>query len=246
MLEFRFELRPLADVTPWGRGLHWFGLTQGWYWISTDAGEMLRYTGEAVRRWELERPYPGYYVVRLWEDLLVLRWALEEPVPDDVVPFIDGSFPRHELPDDLDLITAEVDAAFDLQSDFALYLGYLTDAPDLRCWRDDRDVVTLRQQPGPDSWAEPLETTVAAGEFFAAVEDFDRRLIAAMDDRVAELERTGPPPGVELDVAQLRAEHTQRSRWLGQRLAAPRHVDWPEIRAGITRISSWPRLGSAP
>ena len=35
--------------------LHWFGLTQGWYWIEAGGPEPL--------------PYVDYYVVRLWEDL---------------------------------------------------------------------------------------------------------------------------------------------------------------------------------
>ncbi|MCA2217987.1 DUF5984 family protein, partial [Jidongwangia harbinensis] len=36
MFQFEFELRPNAEVPPWGGDkltLHWFGLTSGWYWI---------------------------------------------------------------------------------------------------------------------------------------------------------------------------------------------------------------------
>ena len=133
MVRFEFELRPLAEVPPWGGDrprLHWFGLTSGWYWISGPDGEFLRYRDEAVRRWDLERPYPGYYVARFWEDLILLRWALQEPVPDDLVPFVDGSFPRREFPD-VDDFGYGVDEAFELQSDHVLNFGYLTDAPHL-------------------------------------------------------------------------------------------------------------------
>jgi len=76
-------------------------------------------------------------------------------------------------------------------------------------------------------------------EFFIACEDFDRRFIAAMGEGVAELERNGPPAGVELDLKQLRREHEQRSRWLANRLAEPRSVDWDTVRAGVAEISSW-------
>ena len=37
---FEFVLRPLEEVQPWGVDeptLHWFGLTDGWYWI--EAGD---------------------------------------------------------------------------------------------------------------------------------------------------------------------------------------------------------------
>ncbi|WP_370584974.1 DUF5984 family protein [Micromonospora sp. ANENR4] len=45
MIRFRFELYPLDEVSPWGRGqprLHWFGLTEGWYWLEAGGQELLR------------------------------------------------------------------------------------------------------------------------------------------------------------------------------------------------------------
>jgi hypothetical protein len=175
----------------------------------------------------------------------LLRWALQEPVPDDLIPFVDGSFERREFPDDFG---ADVNAAFDLQTDYWMYLGYLTDSPDLIFWRRTsagQDVVTLSQQIPPGSRGtfagpERLDVVVPAAEFFEAIEDLDRRLIAAMEERVVELERTAPPPGVELDVAHLRIEHGQRSRWLQLRLDLPRQVDWARVRAGVAEIMSWP------
>src|SRR5690349_19788172 len=133
MFRIEFELRPLTEVPPWGDDrptLHWFGLTSGWYWITAEGGEFLRYSDAAVRRWDLDRPYPDYYVARLWEDLIVLRWALNEPVPDDVIPFVDGTFLPREFPDDYDF-NDDVETAFDVQSDYVLDTGYLTDSPRL-------------------------------------------------------------------------------------------------------------------
>ncbi|MEV6373939.1 DUF5984 family protein [Micromonospora musae] len=249
MLSFSFELRPLAEVAPWGGTrprLHWFGLTEGWYWIDVEGHELLRYCDAAVHRWNLERPYPDYYLARFWEDLLTLRWALQAAVPNDLVPFVDGTSPQREFPDDE--ISAEVGVAFGLQGDYHLDFGYLTDAPALSCYRhtlDGRDAVTLTQllssgKQGTFEGPERLDVTVPADEFFAAVADLDRRLIAAMGERVTALERSGPPPGVELDLAQLRTEHLGRSRWLAERLESPRHVDWTKARAGFAEISTWP------
>jgi uncharacterized protein DUF5984 len=250
MFRFEFELRPLAEISPWGGdrpSLHWFGLSSGWYWIRAQNCELLRYSEEAVREWDLERPYPDYYVTRLWEDLIVLRWALQEPVPEDMIPFIDGTFSPREFPDSED-IGDDVDAVFDVQSDYALDLGYLTDAPHLTCCRhagDGSDVVTLSQQiassrRGTFQGPERLDVIVPAAEFIAAVDDFDRQFMAAMEDRVAGLERSGPPPGVDLDLRHLRVEHTRRTTWLEQRLNSGRDVDWAKVRAGAAELSLWP------
>jgi hypothetical protein len=208
--------------------------------------EFLRYSDKAVDIWNLERPHADYYVARLWEDLIVLRWALQEPVPEDLIPFVDGTFLPREFPEgDVD---EDVDTAFSVQSDYALDVGYLTDAPHLTCWRhavDGSDVVTLSQQIAPRQPAvfegpERLDATVSAAELFAAVDDFDRRFIAAMEERVAELERSGPPPGIDLDLQHLRVEHTRRSDWLKRRSASRRDVDWTKVRAGVVELRSWP------
>ncbi|GLY03735.1 MULTISPECIES: DUF5984 family protein [Actinoplanes] len=235
MLRFEFVLRTLDEVAPWGGDrptLHWFGLTDGRFGISGDGWRIL--------------PDTDYYVVRLWEDVIVLRQVLEEPVPEDLRWFVDGSEPRREWPEGD--WSAEVDAAIDLQGDFDLPLHYLERPPAVRFWRhivDGRDVVTVSQRIGErarDCYEGPpvLEVDVPTAEFFAAVDDFDRRLIAAMDERVAALERSGPPPGVDLDVRQLRREHDERSTWLRQRLSLPRTVDWAAVRAGAAETAAWP------
>jgi hypothetical protein len=208
--------------------------------------EFLRYSDEAVGSWDLERPYPDYYVARLWEDLIVLRWALQEPVPEDLVQFVDGTFLPREFPEGE--FDEAVDTALGIQSDYALDMGYLTDAPHLTCWRhlvDGSDVVTLSQQITPRrrgtfEGPERSDATVPAAEFFSAVDDLDRRFIAAMQDRVTELERSGPPPAIDLDLQHLRAEQARRSGWLQLRLASRRDVEWTEVRAGVAELRSWP------
>jgi hypothetical protein len=71
VFHFGFELRPLDEVTPWGRDqatLHWFGIEAGGH--------------------QLLQPPADYYVVRLWEDVNVLTRKVLEPVPADLQPFI--------------------------------------------------------------------------------------------------------------------------------------------------------------
>lgn len=49
---FRFRLRPVADVMAWGdaenQHLHWFGLTDGWYWLDAGGSELFRYDAALV------------------------------------------------------------------------------------------------------------------------------------------------------------------------------------------------------
>jgi hypothetical protein len=72
-------------VLPWGDppSRHWFGLTDGWYWIEPAATNCCAGPGSMALR-----PCVDYQVVRLWEDITVLTPELLEPVPADLVPFI--------------------------------------------------------------------------------------------------------------------------------------------------------------
>jgi len=82
VIRFRFILRPVKDVAPWGDErlvLHWFALTEGWYWIEVGDHELLRYSERTLRRWADEEgdggvsiPYVDYYAARLWKTFS--RW----------------------------------------------------------------------------------------------------------------------------------------------------------------------------
>lgn len=45
---FQFELRQLDQIQPWGApddpNLHWFGLTDGWYWIQVGEDRLFEYS----------------------------------------------------------------------------------------------------------------------------------------------------------------------------------------------------------
>jgi hypothetical protein len=146
-LRFRFQLTPLAEVTPWTtrrgpRCLHWFGLTDGWYWIELGTHELLRYSPQTVRRFQQHEghprhPYVDYYVARFWEDLIQLVPPVMQPVPDDLADFI--------ATDRSDLFEPESEeswAAAMWHGHHVLDLGYLSTAQHIRMWRtvaDDLD-----------------------------------------------------------------------------------------------------------
>jgi hypothetical protein len=89
---FHFQLTPIAEIKPWGEKddlrLHWFGLSDGQYWIRIGEAEIFRYSKQVLGAYPPQdsalatdpfQPYVDYYVVRLWEDIL-------EIVPDVLDP----------------------------------------------------------------------------------------------------------------------------------------------------------------
>ncbi|SNY66367.1 hypothetical protein SAMN05421748_13019 [Paractinoplanes atraurantiacus] len=232
MIRFRFELYPLDEVSPWGGeqpALHWFGLTEGWYWIEVGGHELLRRA-----RADYHPPYVDYYLARLWEDVNMLTPQVLEVVPSELEPFI-ASEQEGEFEDDSD----EEAAAF-WHCEHYLDFGYIRNAPRVRLWRTvngDRDEVTLDWRHHDDGdigfTAGPaVRVSVPTADYLEAVRALDRELMAAMRKRIQEIERRGGLPGVEIDLAGLEREHEDRTRWLRLNLARSIETDWAAITRG--------------
>ncbi|MFJ1583206.1 DUF5984 family protein [Streptomyces sp. NPDC088197] len=251
-IRFRFELTPLTSVTPWGRErpvLHWFGLTEGWYCVDLDGHEVLRYSDSTVRALRDDgdgrrtHPYVDYYVVRLWEDMIALVSAALEPVPPDLVDVAADTSPAWTWRE-----TPEAEAALAWHSAGYLYTDYLRIAPHVRCWRTvvgEEDTVTVvwEHQADPEGVIEfvgPRSGRVAipTSEFLAAVTELDRALLSAMDQRINELEESGPVPGVEADIEQLRREHRDRATWLRRARDREPGTDWSAVRTGVRTLQA--------
>ncbi|MFI9585717.1 DUF5984 family protein [Streptomyces sp. NPDC052236] len=246
-IRLRFGLTPLDRVGAWGGErpvLHWFGLTDGWYCIDLGGHEVLRYSKRTSR--EPDHPYVDYYVVRLWEDMLALVSGAMEPVPPDLADVAAEMSPDWNWVD-----TPEAEAAVDWHSAGFLYTDYLRVAPHVRCWRtlvgdDDTVTVAWEHQPDPEGaieFAGPQtgRVTMPTSEFLAAVIEFDRALLAAMDQRISELEALeesgrAAVPGVELDLEQLCREHLDRAAWLRRARDRDPATDWDAVRAGVRML----------
>ncbi|WP_405608830.1 DUF5984 family protein [Streptomyces sp. NBC_01508] len=128
MIQFRFGLRPVDDIRPWGGEtpyLSWFSLTDGWYGLEADGHHLFRYS---------DGTYVDYYVVRLWEDVLVALPEALEPVPNDLLPFVADDHSAW-LPVDNPETEAETEAAVGWYGQHSLDMGYLRSAPHIRWWR---------------------------------------------------------------------------------------------------------------
>ncbi|SNT64358.1 hypothetical protein SAMN05421812_1173 [Asanoa hainanensis] len=249
MIRFRFELYALDEVSPWGSEqprLHWFGLTEGWYWLEASGHELLRRARQGH-----PHPYIDYYLARLWEDVLVLTPKVLEPVPGDLRPFIAShgtqwtcdplefvEEPDEQSTDDVPdhpVVTAAI-----WHAEHYLDFGYLRNPPKLRFWRttgDDRDEITVDWRHEDDDeigfTADPaVRLSVPTTAYLEAVHTLDRELMAAMTQRVEELEHRGGLAGVDLDLVAVRREHEDRRQWLAKNLDRSPKTDWDAVRQG--------------
>ncbi|MGW3783490.1 DUF5984 family protein [Micromonospora chokoriensis] len=257
MIRFRFELYPLDEVWPWGGDrptLHWFGLTDGWYWLEAGGQELLRRTRQVQGH-----PFVDYYLARLWEDVNVLTPTVLEPVPEDLQPFID-SHPAQWACDPLEFVTepdedrtdgGDADApdhpvltAAIWYGEHDLDLGYLRNPPRLRFWRTtggDRDEITIDWQHEDDGeigfTADPtVRFSVPTSAYLEAVHTLHRDLMTMMGQRIEELARRGGLPGVDLDLVQLRRDHEDRRHWLARNLDRSPETDWNAVRRGARQL----------
>ncbi|NRQ39309.1 hypothetical protein HII36_46930 [Nonomuraea sp. NN258] len=227
MIRFRYEMRPLTEVSPWGGDrpvLHWFALTEAWYRIEVGGHELFRC---------------DYYLARPWEDVLGMTPEVLEPVPPDLAWFVEhepAGVPDEDPPKAVwDALTWHGGHTLDVSPFHA--------APSVRMWRmlgeTDEVLVTWHNPEHEDmSFTGPRSgrLTVPTPEFTAAIRDFGQAVVATMAARVAELERTGPPAGVELDLAQLRAEHLRRAGFPDEMLSRTPDTDWATVRRGAALL----------
>ncbi|HYD07544.1 MAG TPA: DUF5984 family protein, partial [Reyranella sp.] len=149
-----FELNPLGKVIPWGEpgnhSLHWFGLTDGRYWITAGGATLFEYS-ERVRRAGFDR-YCDYQVARILEDITEMMPTILDPVPEDLVEYVSGESGRAwiETRDswfEQNLNVEAGDDAWDVWGSANLLLGdrfldsaYLTPSASILMWSDDTDV----------------------------------------------------------------------------------------------------------
>lgn len=88
---FNFELLPIEKIEPWrdadGPHLHWFGLSDGRYWLTVDGQDLFRYQYQQDASDVTE--YVEYEVVRLWEDVLEIHPSVFDPIPPDMQALVE-------------------------------------------------------------------------------------------------------------------------------------------------------------
>jgi len=177
-----------------------------------------------------------------------------EPVPADLQPFIASDrtqwvgepWPSCVDGDEVDPTAADaaVVTAAIWHGGHELDFGYLRNPPRLRLWRSvrgDRDEMTVDWRHDDDGeigfTAGPaVRVSVATVDYQQAVAALDQDLMTAMRHRVEDRDRRGGLPGVDIDLAELRRDHDNRTRWRTRTLHQPPQTDWDAVRYGARRL----------
>ena len=254
---FNFTLLPLETIKPWGSAgkldLHWFGLTDGHYWIEVGASKLLEYSLSAQEP-GLSR-FCEYQVARLYEDVVEMAARALEPVPADLIPHIAGEGRKRTLKrmsawcdknaerDDND-DWSTVDAACTWIGQRQLDTAYLSPSADIVLWSDEsmvhiewdhRDKL-IEASP---AWSAPFGSySLTRPDFLAECLSLHERLMTAMSERVERTVSGAFSPEVHIDAEGLLREHERRrSLPVSDLVQLPASTDWPAVRHALEQIS---------
>lgn len=241
---FHFQLRPVADVTAWGSAnqphLHWFGLTDGWYWLQmNENNEFFRYSTQLLHHWReshpeaaISLPYVDYYVVRLWEDILTMLPDILEPLPPNLAQMLETEEKVSQWQKQVNQWGKEIELEDETWETYSqaitwwdnrkLNAGYLTTPPCLWFWNDgyaihcfwDNSHIFSKDHPAWDAQKGHIRLTRA--QFLDEVDSFHTRLFTAMENRIQEAKISWSRPDVALDMVTLEKENQDRSQWLAR------------------------------
>lgn len=250
---FNFELTPLDRIQPWGEpgrlSLHWFGLTNGRYWIEAGTEVLFKYSDHA--HWQLGAPqYCEYQVVRLYEDLLSILPFMLEPVPASLIPCISGEAGKawgerrfkwlnaDNNPLDDDQVYEIADATGSWVWNRTLDSAYLRPSAVIRMWSDELTVHIEwdnrdRLVDGVQAWSASCGAYCLSREqFIAEVRSFHERLMQQMAERIQQVVDGALPAEVRVDLPGLQREHVKRSE-LAEITFLSSHTptDWKAVEA---------------
>ncbi len=268
MVQFHFRLKPILDIAPWGTAddlyLHWFGLTDGWFWIEVGEHELFRYSQAALNYWKQQYPdaslsslpYEDYQVVRYWEDLLRMLPNILDPLPADFAARVadipgwqtwqDRADHWREASDDRAVWDLHY-AAVAWWGHRSWHAGHLSHPPRIWLWRVE-DAVHIRWNntdvtiDGIPVWeARQGEVTLPLSAFLVAVASFHDRFLAEMELRVNAIAESWPRPEVKIDTAALLREQTDRLGWLAKAVTpmareARRAFSWEVVRSAMASV----------
>lgn len=255
---FNFKLVPLEKIEPWGdpgnQRLHWFGLTDGEYWIQAGDNALLEYSAYVQNKSWATR-YCDYQVVRLYEDLMEMVPYVLEPVPDSLVPYLSGESGKlwedtfrtwcANVVDssDNDRYWEISDVCVTWIGNRILDTGYLSPSANIRMW-SDTSMVHIEWDnaeklfEGLSAWSAVRGSYQMPREVFKEeVRSFHARLMEQMSERVQKVLAGALPPEVQVDLPGLEREHLQRRHTIETALAEPAiATDWQLIREGIAEV----------
>jgi hypothetical protein len=254
---FEFQLTALGRVVPWGGSdnpnLHWFGLSDGSYWMNVGEAKLFEYSGAAQA---LGAPrFCDYQVARLFEDVLEIAPYVLEEVPRELRAFIEFEVDRpwdnpwHAWRDLPGSLVADDEHA-DLLEFGATWLGqrtldslYLSPPANIRMWSDAKNVYIQwdnrkRQFDNKPTWSATAGTHALSREAFVdEVLSFHARFMSEMGHRVERVIAGELPSSIRIDLDGLVREQRERSASADRNvLVRSPGTDWARVRKAIARL----------
>lgn len=208
---FRFSLRAPNDVEPWGKPgqqtLHWFGFSDGSYFIDLGQHRLLEYCVDTHHS-----RYVEYQIARMHSDLLDMLPEVLSPVPVELL----ASLANDSILETSEALAARAgdldDPIWDALEGFRLRrldTLYLSPPAHISFWTHDQNTYVEWNNHGCLFEGSPAWTAckgrfvLPTRDFVSAVHRFHDEFMSQMRERV-ELARLGwPRSDVSIDVEAL-------------------------------------------
>lgn len=249
---------------PWGEEpelkLHWFGLTDGIYYMNLGEDQLFRSSKEMLLHWKKTYPdldinceYVDYQVVRLYEDLLDVLADVMQAIPVELQKYIESQKSQGSWENKLRDI---FDSMEDEETGDLYYLA-------TEWWNSCRRLSTSHLNNGPNIWLWRIKNTIhirwdnesmkvdgirpwtaVSGDFALPIEQFEEevkgfhnRLMTEMANRIEELKTNNPISHISIDLPSLEKEHESRKLSLERALnRAPQVNNWDEVLEAINKL----------
>nr|WDE41603.1 hypothetical protein [uncultured bacterium] len=261
---FEFQLKKLSDVLPWGEEpdlyLHWFGLTDGIYYMNVGDEQLFRASTAIMEHWVKEYPdinvndvYVDYQVVRLYEDLLEKLVDMLQPVPSEIHQLISTQETQNHWTTQLwDIFEStdseEIEDLYSVATEWwnyhrSLSTMHLSEGPNIWIWNSGETVhIRWNSESKNINGIQPWTTvrgdyTLPLGEFREEILSFHERFMDEMTYRIRQLMTDNPIPHIKIDMQSLEKEHEERKNSLNDALAkTPSVKNWDTVIEAINKL----------
>ena len=261
MALFEFKLHPLEKVMAWGNTLHWFGLTDGIYYMNVGEEQLFRNSKEKLQEWKTEDPsfdtsnvFVDYQVIRLYEDLLEILPNILQEVPLKLYALVETPQKQEKWQTHLWNIYESTESKHIEElyfqaawlSNHQLSTMHLQHSPNIWFWRvNDEIFIRWDNRLKDNNIIQPWSTVqgeikMSVKDFLFEVKTFHNRLINCMTNRIELIQHNNPIPNIEIDIPYLMNEHKEREKSLENTLKVkPDILDWDKVISANKELVPW-------
>jgi hypothetical protein len=259
-----YKLKDMKDIQPWGSGdermLHWFALTDSYYWFDFGGVPFPKYSNEILEEWDQANSsrYVDYHFARLFWDICDVIGYVQNPVSDEIFEKVNTLEKMEKYLKALeawpelywDGTDEQYDEVYDAARDWIycrrLDFGYLTGAPDLYFIRNKEQLYIYwfaksKSDQGTSIWDTPNGTFICNYSWFLneLVKSF--RAFGLDMRRKIDLLFENKPEGVIIDADQIVLNHSQYEELViaieSQKIPYAEAPDWNMILEKVNEIS---------